>query len=507
MVCRLGVGVATRFERARAAADPQTFSRHRHAHRHREKNDSMNVELTEEECSSSSAAPAGEAAVSADAAAKPQGRHWVRGVGYRPGPAPEAAAIPAAAARASSRVRRESGRYASSDEEESRPKKKKKKKKKAEPAKRQAKKKLEERVCHMTVSAEGAGAAVTISKKDASMTSQRRLRTALAEPAYDLELVPSAARDLAGSALVRVEGTASWERLIGEMLLLCNEASWRYVQAERARPGPRRLELAPTEPKPLMLEYISDRVDTDEPLWGYVARTSAEGWMQGFVCVTQFTTWQPYFRWTSGAPSAGVTADDVASHAVDGRAPTLDAAASVGTGAVSLTRELQCARRGGDPEGEGVVWPRVAEVSLLGGLGCGRTLLQLVLDELHASKDVDFVVLQATDQAVPFYEKMGFSRVGAVASFELKADSFPLEAVALQSLRSLGERLYWARRMSRALLKALCALDGDQIFACPVDCDARGGNKRAIQRRFNVVFFFEATPERHAATLRGRPER
>ena len=117
----------------------------------------MNVELTEEECSSSSAAPAGEAAVSADAAAKPQGRHWVRGVGYRPGPAPEAAAHPAAAARASSRVRRESGRYASSDEEESRPKKKKKKKKKAEPAKRQAKKKLEERVCHMTVSAEGAG--------------------------------------------------------------------------------------------------------------------------------------------------------------------------------------------------------------------------------------------------------------------------------------------------------------------------------------------------------------
>ena len=322
----------------------------------------------------------------------------------------------------------------------------------------------------MTVSAEGAGAAVTISKKDASMTSQRRLRTALAEPAYDLELVPSAARDLAGSALVRVEGTASWERLIGEMLLLCNEASWRYVSAERARPGPRRLELAPTEPKPLMLEYISDRVDTDEPLWGYVARTSAEGWMQGFVCVTQFTTWQPYFRWTSGAPSAGVTADDVASHAVDGRAPTLDAAASVGAGAVSLTRELQCARRGGDPEGEGVVWPRVAEVSLLGGLGCGTTLLNLVLDELDASGACDFVVLQATDNAVPFYERNGFSRVGAVASFEQRAEALPaFVSDPAYEFRGLGARVYWARRLGRALLRALAALDDQLIFSYPVD--------------------------------------
>ena len=28
----------------------------------------------------------------------------------------------------------------------------------------------------------------------------------------------------------------------------------------------------------------------------------------------------------------------------------------------------------GDPDNEGVVWPRIAEISLLGALGCGRYL-------------------------------------------------------------------------------------------------------------------------------------
>ena len=39
------------------------------------------------------------------------------------------------------------------------------------------------------------------------------------------------------------------------------------------------------------------------------------------------------------------------------------------------------------------------------------------------------MVLQATDQAVPFYERLGFSKVGAVASFEEKGKSLPREAM------------------------------------------------------------------------------
>ena len=95
----------------------------------------------------------------------------------------------------------------------------------------------------------------------------------------------------------------------------------------------------------------------------------------------------------------------------------------------SLCRELQASRRFGDCDGEGVVWPRIAEVSLLGGLGTGRTLMDTVIAEVADRGDADFVVLQATDQAVPFYERLGFSKVGAVASFEEKGKSLPREAM------------------------------------------------------------------------------
>ena len=51
--------------------------------------------------------------------------------------------------------------------------------------------------------------------------------------------------------------------------------------------------------------------------------------------------------------------------------------------------------RDGDPEGEGVIWPHVAEVSLLGGLGAGKLLLELVVEELEAhGSPYDFLVLQ-----------------------------------------------------------------------------------------------------------------
>ena len=83
-----------------------------------------------------------------------------------------------------------------------------------------------------------------------------------------------------------------------------------------------------------------------------------------------------------------------------------------------LAAALEATVRDGDPDGEGVVWPHVAEVSLLGGLGCGRALLVLVVDELEApDSPYDFLVMQATENAVPFYEAMGFTRVGALARY------------------------------------------------------------------------------------------
>ena len=49
-----------------------------------------------------------------------------------------------------------------------------------------------------------------------------------------------------------------------------------------------------------------------------------------------------------------------------------------------LAAGLEAEPRWGDPVQVGVVFPRVAEVSLLGGLGCGAWLLELVMQELKA---------------------------------------------------------------------------------------------------------------------------
>jgi len=85
----------------------------------------------------------------------------------------------------------------------------------------------------------------------------------------------------------------------------------------------------------------------------------------------------------------------------------------------SLARSLQSTVRCGDIHEEGIVWPRIAEISLLGALGCGKALVQLVVEHLECMKptakaNYDYVVLQATDNSIPFYESLGFVRVGAI---------------------------------------------------------------------------------------------
>ena len=50
----------------------------------------------------------------------------------------------------------------------------------------------------------------------------------------------------------------------------CNEAARRFRESDHA-PAPG------TGSKPLALEYLADRMDTDDPLHGWVVRTRKEG--------------------------------------------------------------------------------------------------------------------------------------------------------------------------------------------------------------------------------------
>lgn len=230
---------------------------------------------------------------------------------------------------------------------------------------------------------------IKLSRRDERMVSKRARSEPLCEPCYDLELVPNVQDGLLleSSCLVCVTDRDVWKAQLTELLLLCNEAAWRSAKRHSALALGLPPPAAPAEAKPLVLEYILDRIDTDDPLCGYQLRTRAEGWLQGFVTFTAFTTWQPYFRWDSLDPRAGITLDDLDVHVVDEDG--------------SLSRALDECGRFGDPDGCGVIWPRVAEITLLGGLGCGAHLLQLALDHLASLGTYDFVVLQASARSLP----------------------------------------------------------------------------------------------------------
>jgi hypothetical protein len=62
----------------------------------------------------------------------------------------------------------------------------------------------------------------------------------------------------------------------------------------------------------------------------------------------------------------------------------------------SLAKELQRQIFQGDPEDGGVVWPRIAEISLLGGLGCGRALVRCSVfgQGKHSRMRLGFMMLE-----------------------------------------------------------------------------------------------------------------
>eukprot|EP00947_MAST-08B_sp_MAST-8B-sp1_P004252 g4252.t1 len=190
---------------------------------------------------------------------------------------------------------------------------------------------------------------------------------------YLFEDVPDCEDDLAGSVVVRVNDRPRWLASIAELVSLCNEASRRKTLRAKSR--------ARVYEKPLSLDYIMDRIDTDDPLRGYMVRRSDTGWLQGFISITTWTTWQRWFKWDASIL-------DTEKLRSQGRAWDADG---------TLCRDLEDADHDGDPEGEGVIWDRIGEISLLGALRCGSWLVRVVIQELEQAGDYDFLVLQATD--------------------------------------------------------------------------------------------------------------
>ena len=127
---------------------------------------------------------------------------------------------------------------------------------------------------------------------------------AVTEASYEPRQIPNAARDMAGTVILRPE-RQQWLSLLGEMvqagsssLLLCTYARALYALWPSLRRPMHHLQSASTPPrpahpprppqmvneavrrrastvrdasKPLSLEYMADRLDVDDPLTGYLA--------------------------------------------------------------------------------------------------------------------------------------------------------------------------------------------------------------------------------------------
>ena len=203
-------------------------------------------------------------------------------------------------------------------------------------------------------------------------------------------------KDLSNSIISKCTSREEWLSLCSEMVTVCNEAVRRSTL--RNNPSASFFE------KPLSEIYIRERLEYDTPLKGLIVKEKEEpNRLQGFIVTTKFIAYRKSFRWTVDAPAACVTPTDRRLHATDD-----------GT----LAHELQQVQRHGSDSRRGFLFHRVCELSFLGGLGCGSFLLEKTLSELKKSGKYDYIVLQSTKVAIPFYERFGFVRVGAVNRFQ-----------------------------------------------------------------------------------------
>jgi hypothetical protein len=194
-----------------------------------------------------------------------------------------------------------------------------------------------------------------------------------------------------------------WEDTVSEMTAVCTSAALRKFLKQQQQDATSTASNTKQFLPPLSRDYIRDRVDIDDPLNGYQIRHKTGGWLQGFILWTNFTTWTHYFRWDSLDAKSGVPSTSAETEKVDADG--------------SLTAELEAQPRSGDPLEGGIVFEGVAEVSLVGGLGCGEYALRMALEDIRSKKAYKYVVLQATDSSKSFYERFGFVRVGAVCRY------------------------------------------------------------------------------------------
>ena len=92
----------------------------------------------------------------------------------------------------------------------------------------------------------------------------------MTEASYEPRQIPNAGKEMEGSVILRPT-REQWLSMLGEMVQMVNEAVRRRAASIR------------DASKPLSLEYMADRLDVDDPLFGYMVVTADGGWLQGYI--------------------------------------------------------------------------------------------------------------------------------------------------------------------------------------------------------------------------------
>ena len=136
------------------------------------------------------------------------------------------------------------------------------------------------------------------SGQHSGLTAQRFEGKPLTQPSYSFRNVPKCSRDLSGSAITYSGRREPFVDSMAEMVLLTKEVMRRQAEAQEAglaadaeaetaaasgtnkgRSSSKKKGAAASDTikkrtsKPLSLEYMADRTDVDDPIFGYFVRT------------------------------------------------------------------------------------------------------------------------------------------------------------------------------------------------------------------------------------------
>ncbi len=191
-------------------------------------------------------------------------------------------------------------------------------------------------------------------------------------------------------------------------------------------------------------DYIKDRIEFDEPGGGFLVleHTRFATFPTGLLMYNEFATWAQGFEF-------------VAQKGDDFR----------------LTDRLAGLNR--KKLNNHIAFPQLCELSILLGMGTGRGLMKLFVEQLADERKYPFVITETLASSRSFYEQHGFKKIGARAEFIMGKRNKLHTTRSYYHYRSRDEVIHWHENPSLMLVKVLEPDSGMECdsYGCEMDTD------------------------------------